>query len=139
MVVLKMTSNARSAIHNKFAPFWAIALAICCVIGLSTIWLDFGSFWKGYVLDITGPAWNYILVRGLFTKYAENAWLRFFTPIKTFMIIVFVCFVIENLQFLNLYDATYDSFDFVAYLSLLTPVFLLDLWQSSQMFNKTVE
>ena len=125
--------------HNKNAPFWAITLVICCAVGISTSWLDFGPFWKGYVLDITGPAWNYILVRGLFTKYTDNAWRRFFTPIRTYFIFVLVCFAIENAQFFNLYDATFDSLDFVAYVSLLTPAFLLDLWQSSLIFNKTSE
>jgi hypothetical protein len=117
--------------HNKNAPYWGIALALLCAIGLSTGFLNFGHFWKGYVLDITGPAWNYILFRGLFTKYKDNAWRRFFTPVKTYFIFIMVCFFIENAQYLNLYNSTYDSFDFVAYVSLLTPLFLLDLWQSS--------
>jgi hypothetical protein len=42
--------------HNENAPFWAIALVFLGLLGLSTIWIDLGKFWKGYVLDMAGPA-----------------------------------------------------------------------------------
>ena len=77
--------------HDKLAPYWATGLVVFCGTGLATIWIDLGAFWKGYVLDMTGPAWNYILFRGLFTSYTENAWIRFFTPKKTLCIFILVC------------------------------------------------
>ncbi len=117
-------------IHDTFAPYWAIGLFILAGTGLATVWLDLGSFWKGYVLDITGPAWNYILFRGLFTSYAENFWRSFFTPKKTFFIFLLVCFGIEAAQYFNLYEATYDPWDLVSYVSILLPLFLLDSYQS---------
>jgi len=92
--------------HDKYAPYWAVALVIFGGIGLSTIWIDFGAFWKGYVLDITGPAWNYILFRGLYTTKSNNAWTRFFTPERTLTIFLFVCFVIEFSQYLKIYNST---------------------------------
>jgi len=49
--------------HDKYAPYWASALFVFGAVGLSTIWIDLGKFWKGYLLDMTGPAWNYILFR----------------------------------------------------------------------------
>jgi hypothetical protein len=125
-------------IHNQNAPYWAVFLVIICLAGLSTNWLNLGTFWKGYVLDITGPAWCYILFRGLYTYYAENKWTRFFTPSKTFAICVFACFAIETAQLLNLYDSTYDPWDFLAYLSLLTPVFLTDLRQKKLSNGKRI-
>ena len=112
--------------HDKDAPYWAIALVILCGTGLATIWIDLGHFWKGYVLDMTGPAWNYILFRGLFTSKANNAWTRFFTPIRTLIIFLFVCIGIESMQYFNLYEATYDPWDFVAYISILVPLFIID-------------
>jgi hypothetical protein len=112
--------------HNTLAPFWAIALVILGGVGLATIWLDLGDFWKGYVLDMTGPSWNYILFRGLYTSYSENKWTRFFTPNKTIIIFLIVCFGIEGAQYLNLYKSTFDPWDFVAYISILIPLFLLD-------------
>ncbi len=100
---------------------------VLCAAGLSTIWIDLGSFWKGYVLDITGPAWSYILFRLLYRSRVENAWTRFFTPVRTFVIFVIVCFGIEGAQYLKLYDSTYDPWDLLAYISILVPLFILDL------------
>ena len=116
--------------HDEFAKYWAIGLIILCSTGLATIWIDLGAFWKGYVLDMTGPAWNYILFRGLFTEQKQNMWTRFFTPVKTFTIFLIVCFAIEGAQYLNLYDSTYDPWDLLAYISILFPLFILDLLQS---------
>ncbi len=121
-----MELNSIKIIHDKYAPYWAIALLILWVVGISTIWIDLGGFWKGYVLDMTGPAWNYILFRGLFTAKANNIWTRFFTPNRTLIIFLLVCTLIETLQFYNIYNSTYDKWDFLAYVSLLIPLFLID-------------
>lgn len=120
----------RAAIHNRYAPFWAAATVVLCLTGLSTSWIDLGAFWKSYVLDITGPAWNYILFRGLFTEWRENSWTRFFTPVRTYTIFILVCFGIETAQGLGWYDSTFDPLDYPAYLSLLTILFMLDFRQS---------
>lgn len=113
-------------LHNKYAPYWAAAMVVFGTIGVSTINFDLGSFWKGYVLDIVGPAWNYILFRGLFTERANNFWTRFFTPNKTFCIFVLVCFGIETLQYFQFYESTFDPVDLIAYLIILTPLYILD-------------
>lgn len=112
--------------HDAAAPFWAAALVALCLTGLATIWLDLGSFWKGYVLDMTGPAWNYILFRGLFTSKAHNAWTRFFTPVTTVVSFLAFCFGVECAQYFGLYDATFDPWDLLAYVSIVVPLFLVD-------------
>lgn len=116
--------------HNAFAPYWAAGLFLLGLTGVSTIWLDFGPFWKGYVLDMTGPAWNYILFRGLFTGWADNVWTKFFTPGRTVIIFVLVCFAIEGAQYFDLYEATFDPWDLAAYVSILMPIYILDIIQS---------
>lgn len=113
--------------HDRHAPIWAIGLFLLCTTGLATISIDLGTFWKGYVLDMTGPAWNYILFRGRFTSKSENFWTRFFTPWKTIVIFIAVCFGIEVGQFFGMYESTFDPWDFVAYVSILIPLFILDL------------
>lgn len=118
--------------HDRHAPFWAAGLILLGAAGLATIWIDFGPFWKGYVLDMTGPAWNYILFRGRFTAKADNRWTRFFTPTRTLVIFIAVCFGIEGIQYLGLYDATFDPWDLLAYVSLLVPLFILDLVTSDE-------
>ena len=116
-----MNQTLRRKIHNKYAPFWAVVMFLTCLCGILTIYIDLGAFWKGYVLDICGPAWNYILLRGLFTRYKENLWTKFFTPLKTFLIIVTLCFFIEFLQYLKIYDSVFDPLDLAAYLLLIMP------------------
>jgi hypothetical protein len=116
--------------HDRRAPYWAVTLVILAVIGLSSGSIDLGAFWKSYGLDMTGPAWNYILFRGLFTGKVDNAWTRFFNPLRTFSIFILVCLIIEAAQYFKLYDATYDPWDFLAYGSLLVPVFLIDFFQT---------
>lgn len=112
--------------HDRAAPFWAGALVLLAATGLSTNLVDLGPFWRGYVLDMTGPAWTYILARLRYTRWVDNAWTRWFTPDRTFLLAVGACFLIEGIQYLDLYDATFDPLDLVAYLSLLTPAWLLD-------------
>lgn len=112
--------------HDKLAPYWAAALVVFCCTGLATIWLDGSAFWKGYVLDMVGPAWNYILFRGRFTAKKDNRWTRFFTPVRSVVIFIVVCFGIETAQYFHLYNATFDPWDYLAYVSLLIPLFLLD-------------
>jgi hypothetical protein len=112
--------------HDTYAPYWAIVLVVLGTVGLSTIWLEVGDFWQGYVLDMTGPAWNYILFRGLYTTKANNVWTRFFTSDRTVLLFLLVCFSIEALQYFELYDATFDPWDLLAYVSILLPLYVLD-------------
>ena len=116
--------------HDQQAPFWATGLAVLCMIGLATNWIDLGAFWKGHVLDMTGPAWTYILLRGRFTAKADNAWTRIFTPSTTATLLIVACFGIEGAQYLGLYDSTFDPWDLLAYVSILGPLFVLDLMTS---------
>ncbi len=133
-----MEPNNTIILHNKFAPYWATAMLVFWVVGISTIWLDLGGFWKGYVLDMVGPAWNYILFRGLFTYKTNNTWTRFFTSTRTVAIFITVCIVIETSQYLKLYEATFDLLDFLAYGSILIPLFLIDFKLNEKSKVKTI-
>ena len=89
-------------------------LVLLGTFGLATVWLDFGRVWKGYVLDICGPAWNYILFRGRFTAWTDSRWTRFFQPMRTFALFAAFLVAVEVAQLLELYDATYDPWDFLS-------------------------
>ena len=130
-ILEQMTPESQSK-HDKYAPFWATGLIVLCGTGLATIWIDWGDFWKGYVLDITGPSWSYILFRLLYRSEVDNRWTHFFTPVKTFVIFVLICFGIETLQYFDLYSSTFDPWDFPAYIAILFPLFLLDLFQTKK-------
>ena len=118
--------KSESCRHDKHAPFWAIGLVVLCATGLAATWIDGGLFWKGYLLDMAGPAWAYILFRGRFTAKADNNWTRFFTPQHTVVILIIVSFLIEGAQYFDLYEATFDPWDLLAYVSILIPLFILD-------------
>jgi hypothetical protein len=126
-----MKSDVQKKKWDKQAPYWTIGLLIIGTAGLATIWFDLGTFWKGYVLDIAGPGWNYILFRGRFTAKKENVWTRFFTPIRTFLIFIIVAFGIEFVQFFKIYESTFDPWDFLAYITSLLPLFIIDYIQST--------
>jgi hypothetical protein len=65
---------AKRVRRDSYAQWWAIILVILGTAGISSAWIRLGTFWNGYILDMTGPAWNYILFRRLFTVKTENAW-----------------------------------------------------------------
>ena len=118
--------------HDDYAPYWAMAMALLLGTGLASVQFDLGNFSNGYVMDMVGPAWNYILFRGLFTAQIDNLWTRCFTPKTTLIIFLMVCFGIETAQYFNLYNATFDPWDFLAYISILAPLFMLDSHLSSR-------
>lgn len=122
-----VNGQSRTSRHDAVAPYWAMGLIVLCITGISTIWLDLGSFWKGYVLDMTGPAWCYILIRIRYTEEKNNRWTRFFTPQKSVIVCLAACFCIEGMQFFKIYDSTFDPWDILAYVSILVPLFILDM------------
>lgn len=128
-----MSAEMNKKVHDSYAPYWAVGIVLLGSLGLSTNWLRLGDFWSGYVLDMTGPAWNYILFRGLFTSWTDNRWRRFFTPNRTVIIFLIVSFGIETAQYFELYDSTFDPLDFLAYASILIPLFVLDSLQNKKM------
>jgi hypothetical protein len=92
------------------------------------------AFWSSYVLDITGPAWSYILLRQLYEPRRESELLaRVFTPTTTALTVVGICFLVEIGQFMGLYDATPDPWDFVAYASGVTVFYAVDLWSNRRL------
>jgi hypothetical protein len=121
-----MDNRIKADRHNRHAPFWAIAMIVLVVTGLCTIWFNGGNFWKGYVLDMVGPAWNYILIRGLFTAKQDNRFTRLFTPVTTLLVLLVAAFGIETLQYFRVYESTFDPWDLVAYTSVIVPLFIMD-------------
>jgi hypothetical protein len=108
--------------------WWAVAVIVLCTIGLSTGIFKYRGFWTSYVLDIVGPAWNYILVRGLYLPKEPTGLQRHFTAEITAGSIILICFLIEISQYFELYDAHFDPYDFVAYTSGVLPCYLADKW-----------
>ena len=108
--------------------YWKVAIVTFGTISLATGVVRIPGFWSSYVLDIVGPAWNYILMRGLFSRSQPAMLSRFLPPEAILVIIVAVCFLVEAAQYLQLYEAHYDPFDFIAYVSLVVPCYTIDRW-----------
>ena len=106
--------------------YWAAALIVFGTISLATGLVRISDFWSGYVLDIFGPAWNYILFRGLFSESQPAMLSRFLKPEAAVVLIAALCFLIEATQYLDWYESHYDPFDFIAYVALLIPCYVAD-------------
>jgi len=105
---------------------WKIAIILFGTIALLSGLVKDPGFWSSYVLDIVGPAWNYILLRGLYTSKKSTFMSLKFTPETAAFIILGTCVLVETAQYFKLYDAYFDPYDFLAYVSLLLPCYLLD-------------
>ncbi len=107
---------------------WKITLIVLGTIGLLTGLIIKPGFWSSYVLDMVGPAWNYILLRVLYTSKTSAFLSLKFTPETAFLSIFGMCALIETSQYFKIYDAHFDPYDYLAYASLLVPIYLLDKW-----------
>jgi len=108
--------------------YWKAAIITLGTIALATCLVRIPGFWSSYVLDIVGPAWIYILVRGLFSRAQPAMLARFLSPEAALVIMMAACFLIEAAQYFQLYEAHYDPYDFLAYVSLLLPCYAIDRW-----------
>ena len=108
--------------------YWKAALITSGTIALASGLVRRPGFWSSYVLDIFGPAWIYILVRGLFSKAQPAMLARFLSPEAALAITTGACFIIEAAQYFRLYEAHFDPLDLVAYVSLSVPCYVADRW-----------
>ncbi len=123
--------------QDREIRWWAVAIILFGSTGLLTCVVKHPGFWSSYVLDITGPAWNYILIRGLFTPTKTTALSRYFTPEITIIFIIGTCYLIEFCQYIELYDSHYDPYDFLAYVSGVLPCYIADKWSGRQRSRPT--
>ena len=112
--------------------YWKAALITFGTIALASGLVRGPGFWSSYALDVVGPAWIYILVRGLFSKTQPAMLAQFLSPEGALVIMVAACFLIEAAQYFRLYEAHFDPLDFVAYVSLLVPCYVTDRWLVSR-------
>ena len=97
-------------------------------IGLATELIERPGFWSSYVRDIVGPAAIYILLRRLHRPAKSQALSQNFSPEVAAAVILGICFLIEISQYLDLYEAHFDPYDFVAYVSGVLPCYVADRW-----------
>ena len=113
-------------IKSKAVRIWKVVLIVLGIVSLSSGLVKTPGFWSSYLLDIAGPAWGYVLLR---TQYipGDSGFLSIrFSSEMVLMVILIICFLIETAQYLELYDAHFDPYDYLAYISVLLPVYLID-------------
>ena len=115
-------------INTNKVLFWKISIIALGLVSLSTGVLNFGDFWTSYVLDIAGPSMGYILIRGQYNS-KNSIFLSFkFSPDQAAILIIGICTLVETSQYLNLYDAHFDPYDYLAYCSGVLFFYIIDKW-----------
>lgn len=89
--------------ESNIPMYWKVSLVTFGTISLATGIIRVPGFWSSYVLDIMGPAWNYILIRGLFSRTQPAMLSRILRPEAALILIVATCFLVETAQYLRLY------------------------------------
>ncbi len=116
---------------------WKAVLIILGIISLSSGLLKTPGFWSGYLLDIAGPAWGYVLLRGQYKAGNSGFFSIRFSPEGALATIILICFTIETAQYFELYEAYFDPYDYLAYISGILIIYLFDrLLDGSKMVDK---
>jgi len=116
------------AAKANIALFWKVTLILLGTISLSVGILKLGVFWTSYMLDIAGPAWGYVLIRGQYNSANSSFFSVKFSPQLAASVTLGICFLIETGQYFKLYLSTFDPYDYLAYCSLVLPLFIIDKW-----------
>jgi len=105
---------------------WKFALIVLGTIGLLSGLIKKSWFWSSYLLDMVGPAWIYILLRCQYSLKTSKFMSLRFSPETALLSIFGICALIETSQYFEIYNSTFDPYDFLAYASILLPCYLLD-------------
>jgi len=111
--------------------FWKTTLICFGLIALSSGLFKISKFWSGYALDMAGPAWIYMLIRGQYNSKKRFLNIKF-SPEIAFALVLVLCFAIEIMQFFEIYNATYDPYDYLAYFSATSLIYLTDKMLNSK-------
>ena len=118
------------------ARIWKVVLIFLGIISLSSGLIKTPGFWSSYLLDITGPAWAYVLLRAQY-RAGDSRFLSVrFSPGVALMTILVICFTIETAQYFELYPAHFDPLDYLAYISGILPVYLADRYLTGSKMRK---
>jgi len=116
----------RTSIKQSY--FWKILIVILGIIVLSATFMKSPGFITSYMVDIAGPAWIYILIRVQYSTTHSTFLSIKFSPEFAALLIIGISVIIETSQYYEIYDAHFDPYDYVAYISGTVPIYLLDKW-----------
>jgi hypothetical protein len=114
--------------NDIWTVFWKFLLIFLGLLVLSSGLISSPGFWSSYLLDISGPAMVYVLLRARY-KSGNHTFLTLkFSPETALQIVILICFLIETSQYFKLYPSHFDLFDYLAYISGVLVVYVLDKW-----------
>ena len=122
---------SRWIMHQLNIRIWKTVVILLGIVSLSSGLIKTPGFWSSYLLDIAGPALGYVLIRAQYKKEDSGFFSFRFSPEGALFTIIIICFLIETAQYLELYTAYFDPIDYLAYISGVLPVYLLDRFLSS--------
>ena len=105
---------------------WKIILILSGSAVLSACIIEQPGFWSGYAADMFGPVMTYILLRDIYNCSQSSVILFRVKPETALFITIGVSYTIETCQYFQIYQSTFDRCDYLAYISLLVPVYLAD-------------
>ena len=126
-----MISGSHCTMNKLNVRIWKAVLILLGIVSLSSGLIKTPGFWSSYLLDIAGPAWGYVLIRAQYKEENSGFLSIRFSPEGALFTIILICFSIETAQYLELYIAYFDPFDYLAYISGVFPAYLLDRFLSS--------
>jgi len=120
--------KTRNGGRTKETYFWKAAVILMGLVALSAGLIKTPGFWTSYALDIAGPAMGYLLIRGRYTSDNATFLSIKFSPEWAAILIIGICSIIETGQYLHLYNAHFDPFDYLAYTSGVLTFYITDKW-----------
>ena len=116
----------RVEMQQIYVWIWKGVVISLGLISLSSGLLKIPGFWSSYLLDITGPAWGYVLLRAQYKSKDARFLSIKFNPEGALLTITIICFAVETAQYFELYEAYFDPYDYLAYISGIFIVYLFD-------------
>ena len=119
-------ADSRDGDRDPNRSLWASTLVTLGLVALLSGTIRSPGFASSYLLDLVGPPWIYVLLRGRYAHGAPRPMLPGLTPGRALTLVLGGCALIEAAQYLGVYESTFDPWDFVAYAVLVVPAYLLD-------------
>jgi hypothetical protein len=114
--------------RDVWTIFWKLLLILLGLLVLTSGLLKAPGFWSSYLLDISGPAMGYVLLRARYSSGNQTFLTLRFSPETALQIVIVICFLIETSQYFKLYPSYFDPFDYLAYISGVVVVYVFDKW-----------
>lgn len=126
---LRVTGTGGPIVNSKtnMVRVRKIIFLICFALSLGALLVEIDGFWNNYLLDIVFPAFWYLTIRGISQSENASSFLQKLSPTVVFGFLVCLLFTMESGQYFGFYWGTYDPIDFLAYLSVLVPCYLIDI------------